>query len=134
MANQDRQVAFGGTAYTLRFSLAAMARLEEHFGLESVDAVAARMADAERLKARDMAAILWAGMASHHPSVTLDDCFAMMDEAGLEDIGGILGGAFADAHPAAMGDEAGGEGSVDRARPRKRSPSTGSSKRAGARG
>jgi len=99
----DRQIVALGRSWTLRFSLKALGALQEHFGLETLDGLQAAMA---RLSAADVAAILWAGLRSHHPEVTQQQALDMADEIGLDAALEVIGAGFSASMPAG-GDKAG---------------------------
>lgn len=117
--NPDVQLILGAKTYLLRFSLKAFARLQDHFGLASIDAVGKRLGDAAQFSVGDMGAMLWAGLARHHPEVTLDQALDMADDLGMAG----LTETFGDALGAALSEPAQGQG----ARPPKPGPSTATS-------
>lgn len=97
----DRQVTIGGSRFTLRFSVRAMAALQEHWGLPSFKAVGARMAElGDDLGVDDLVGILWAGLRTHHPDVTKEDVLDLVDAAGMDGLvdamAAALEGALAD--------------------------------------
>lgn len=91
----DRQITVGGQTYTLRFSIRALACLQEHYGLESIDAVGHRLADTEKFGVEDLIAIVWAGLRTHHREVDKEQVLDMLDEVGVAGIEGVVGDAFA---------------------------------------
>jgi len=110
-ASADRQLVVGDCSYTLRFSLRAMAALQDHFGLTSLDAVGLKLQDTANLGVNDMAAMLWAGLRTHHRDTTLDEALGILDELGLEGMEAALGPAMQAAMPDATPttDEAAGD-------------------------
>jgi hypothetical protein len=112
-ASADRQLVVGDRSYTLRFSLRAMAALQDHFGLSSLDAVGRKLQDAENLGVNDMAALLWAGLRTHHRDTTVDDALDILDDIGMEGMQEALGlamqGAMPEAEAAAAADEGAGD-------------------------
>jgi hypothetical protein len=122
----DRQIAVGGTTYTLRFSVRAMGALQDHFGLKSLNQVGQRLQQmGDDMGVEDLAAVLWAGLRSHHPDTTKDDALGILDDAGLNGLDDIIGEAFQAAAP----DDVGGDGAAPD-RPTKPGRSTASSKKA----
>ena len=93
-ANPDVQLSVGDASYTLRFSLKAFARLQDHFGLKSIDAVGKRMADPSQFAIEDVGALLWAGLARRHPEVTLEQAMDIADDLGIAALMEQLLGAF----------------------------------------
>lgn len=92
----DRQIEVSGKVYTLRFSLKAMAALQEHFGLASLADLHAAM---ERVSANDVAGVIWAGLRTHHPEVTKDMAMDMADDLGLDGAMQLLNDGFGAAMP-----------------------------------
>lgn len=94
----DRQITVGDRSYTVRFSIKAMAALQDHYSLASIDEVGAHLAQM-KFGLGDITAILWAGLRSRHPEVTLDQAEDIVDEAGLDGLQDLLGSAFGTALP-----------------------------------
>ncbi len=105
----DRQVALGGKTFTLRFSLATYEALEEHFGVDSMEAVNKRMM--APLRAKDTYAMLWAMMRTHHPEIGLAEIEALVRPMSYGDILEIAVAAFLAGMPAAK--EGGGSAPAD---------------------
>ncbi|HSH40544.1 MAG TPA: GTA-gp10 family protein [Arenicellales bacterium] len=105
-ASPDRTIEVNGTTYTLRFSIRAMAALQDHYGLPSLDAVGKKLQDTENLSIEDMVAIMWAGLRTHHRDLTMDDALDMLDELGVNGMQQTLGEAMAGAMPDDDGQEA----------------------------
>lgn len=106
----DRQVRIGSRSYTLRFSVRAMAALQDHWGLQSLKAVGDRMAAlGADLGVDDLVGILWAGLRTHHPGLTQADVLDMLDEAGMDGLLEALSSALAGALP----DSEGGDGAAE---------------------
>ena len=80
----DRQVTIGGKAFTLRFSLKAIAALQEIFGTVSLSETVARLSDFKSHGALDWVGIFWAGCISHHPDLTIQDVMTLLDENGID--------------------------------------------------
>jgi len=123
-ASADRQIEVGGRAITLRYSIKAMAALQDHWGLASFQEVGGKMQGlGESLSADDMVAIFWAGTRTHHPEIGKAEVLDLIDDAGIEEIQGAMLDAFAGGSgDAPAGKEGGGEAS---ARPPARGRSTG---------
>lgn len=102
----DRQVEASGKVWTLRFSIRALAAMQEHFGLASLDEMGTRLT--EGITTDDIVAIFWAGLRTHHPEATQDDAAGIADDLGMADameiistgLGAAMGGESADAAPA----------------------------------
>lgn len=109
-ANPERQISIAGKSYTLKYSARAWAALQDHFGLSSLKAVQARLADQDQFGVGDMVAVLWAGLRTHHREVSQDDVLEMIDAMGLEEAGNAVGDAFGGA---AGEEEAAGTGAAD---------------------
>lgn len=124
-ASPDRPLTVDGKTYTLRYSFRAMAALQDHYGLPSLQDVGKRLSDSESLGAADIAAILWAGLRTHHGDLSMEDAFNMLDELGLDGIQQVVSEGFA---AASSDPEVGDEAKAD---PRKPGRSTGSSKTRG---
>lgn len=100
----DRQISIGDKTYTLRFSVRAMAALQDHFKLASLTEVGEKLQDAATLGVKDLVALLWAGLQTHHRDLSMDDALTMLDEMGLDRMQETLGHAMAAALPEASGD------------------------------
>lgn len=110
----DRQITIGDNSYTLRFSVRAMAALQDHYQLPSLTAVGAKLQDSDNLSITDMVAMLWAGLRTYHPEITFDEALGMLDDMGIENMQSVLGdamqGAMPDADPNASADAGGTDG------------------------
>lgn len=95
----DRQLEAGGRVYTLRFSVRAMAALQDHYGVASFNDVAERLQNVAAIGAGDLVAIVWAGLRTHHPEVTKDEVLGILDEIGPAGVLAVTGEAFAAAAP-----------------------------------
>lgn len=104
-ATPDRQIVIDRDGeqqtYTLRFSIRAMAALQDHYGLASLDAVGRKLQDTENLAIQDMVAIMWAGLRTHHRDMTMDHAMDILDELGVEGMQRTLGEAMDGAMPEA---------------------------------
>lgn len=107
----DRQITVGGKTYTLRFSIRAMAALQEHWGLKSINGIGAKLeALGDDMGADDLVAVVWSGLRTHHPELSKDDALSMLDEVGLGGLDGVIGDAFAAAAPPKQPSEGSGGG------------------------
>lgn len=80
-----------GAQWRLRFDLNALCHVEDRLGA-SLDALQARLAQPG---ARDLRALLWAGLQRHHPEVTLEQAGRLCDVAQAgEAVGRALAAAF----------------------------------------
>ena len=81
-----------GKAYRVRFSWNAAAEYEEAAGKPLSDALfdIAR----ERLSARSLRAMLWAGLQEHHQEVTLKDAGRLIDKMGRKEAQRVMGVAL----------------------------------------
>lgn len=95
-ANPDIQFELDGKTRTLRFSAKALAALQDEWGMENLDQVAVKLAQLESngLTVKDAAAMLWAGFRTHHPEVTVDQAFDLLDDMGLANFEALLGQAI----------------------------------------
>jgi hypothetical protein len=85
MANRHRgeiDAEIGGVRRTLVLTLGALAELESAFGAEDLVALAGRFGDG-RLKARDLVAVIAAGLRGAGEAVTDDDVAAMTVGGGV---------------------------------------------------
>ena len=95
MANPFRGEAsfdIEGKAFRVRFSWNAAAEYEEAAGKALSDALLdiAR----EKLSARSLRAMLWAGLQEHHPDVTLRQAGEMIDAMGRAEAQRVMGVAL----------------------------------------
>ena len=82
MSLADRTIRLGGRDYTMRFSVRAMAALQDHWGVKSFQEVSDKMNTLdEQLSADDLVGILWAGLRTHHREITKEDVLDILDEA-----------------------------------------------------
>ena len=81
-----------GKAYRVRFSWNAAAEYEEAAGKPLSDALfdIAR----ERLSARSLRAMLWAGLQEHHQEVTLKEAGRLIDKMGRKEAQRVMGVAL----------------------------------------
>ena len=81
-----------GKAYRVRFSWNAAAEYEEAAGKPLSDALfdIAR----ERLSARSLRAMLWAGLQEHHQDVTLKEAGRLIDKMGRKEAQRVMGVAL----------------------------------------
>ena len=115
--NPDKGFQVNGTMYTMRFSIRAMAALQEHYELASLEEVGERLQKSRSISIQDLTAVLWAGLQTHHRGITKDEVLDLIDEMGLPRIQELINSAF-------------GAASVEQSkkvssRPRKPGPSTG---------
>jgi len=82
----------GGRAYRLKFDWNAAAEFEEAAGRPLSDALldVAR----EKLSARALRAMLWAGLQEHHGDVTLKDAGRLIDAMGRREAQRVMGVAL----------------------------------------
>jgi hypothetical protein len=120
-ASADRQISAAGRSFTLRYSMRAYVALQDHYQAESFDEVARRISDTARLGARDVVAIFWAGLRTHHPELSQEDALGILDEMGMEGMQKEILAAFSASTT---------EGAGDPDRPLPRKPSIASSKTA----
>jgi Phage tail tube protein, GTA-gp10 len=86
MANCHRgeiEADIGGKTHTLVLTLSALAELEEAFGAEDLLALSERLATG-RLKARDLARIIGAGLRGAGDTLSDEDVGAMTISGGLQ--------------------------------------------------
>ena len=95
MSNQFRGEAsfeVEGKAFRVRFSWNAAAEYEEAAGKHLSDALfdIAR----EKLSARSLRAMLWAGLQEHHADVTVKDAGRLIDKMGRKEAQRVMGVAL----------------------------------------
>lgn len=107
-ASPDVQIVIAGQPYTLRFSAKALAAMQDHWQLDSLDAVGRKLGGLESGNASltDFTAILWAALRTHHPDVTLDHALDMFDEMGVDGLLTTLGNALGGSTVEGGGDDA----------------------------
>lgn len=101
MANRlkgEVEIKAGDKTYVLRLSINAIVEIEGLLGL-SINEVAASLADPERVKVGTLRAIVWGGLRQHHPALTLAEAGEIIGEAGIAQIGDVIGQAFNVAFP-----------------------------------
>ncbi len=101
--NPNRSFEYDGEKYTLNYSVLAFMRLQEHFGLASMNLVAKKLADESKLGAGDVVALVWAGLATHHEDLEFKFVARMMDTLGLDGLDELVAPALAAAMPKATG-------------------------------
>lgn len=122
-ASPDRPVTIGSKTYTLRFSFIALAALQDHWQLKTLDDVMLKLASGPNTL-DDVQAILHAGLRTHHSDIGFDDCLKLLDDAGPIGMIDVMRGAFGASMPSAEGAAPKGASG-----PTKPGRSTGSSKR-----
>lgn len=127
LAQIDRQLVLGEIRFTLRGSARAQAALQEHYGLDSLKAVGARLSQTEEWGIDDVVALVYAALRTHHPDVSKDDVLGMLDEHGLEAPLAAALEAFTAAMPQGALAAEQGEGSAG-GNPRRNGRSTASSR------
>lgn len=114
-----------GKEYRLRYSVRAIATLQDHYELDSLDAVGDHLKElgkTGKIGVKDLQAILYAGLRAHHREVDMEEVLDIMDEIGLEASQTMIGSTFTAASPPA--DDLGDRGN-DTEVPQKPGPSTG---------
>lgn len=94
----DVQALIGGRALVLRFSLRAVSALKDHWGLTSDDPEenGAKGGDekvnerVQRLQTEDCPTMIWAFCRKHHPELTLEEVYDLVDDNGLAGIPELL--------------------------------------------
>ncbi|MGH9594334.1 MAG: GTA-gp10 family protein [Bryobacteraceae bacterium] len=116
-ASPDIQFDLDGRPYTLRFSAKALAALQDYWQLENLSAVNAKLLEIDNggLAVADLAALLWAGLRTHHPDVTIEKADDLLDSIGIANFERLLGAAIS-------GASGGGETAPANPPKRKRSP------------
>lgn len=107
--------------YTLRFSVIAIAALQDHYGLDSLEAAGRKLSELSTASITDLQAIVWAGLQTHHRGLTKERALEILDTLGMFALRTLLAQALTAALPPEIAGE--GEG---RARPQPPPPSTGS--------
>jgi len=81
----DVQFQIGEKSLTLRMSAKAWAALQDHWQLENLDLAVSKLAEMEAgtLHARDLGAIMWAALRTHHSELSIDDAFEVLDDLGI---------------------------------------------------
>lgn len=101
MANPHRgevAIQVGGVPYTLRFSINALCELEDHLG-QGINAVAAMMADPEKIRLKTLRAVFWAALIDHHPNIDVRAAGDLLAEAGAANVMEKIAEAFSKAFP-----------------------------------
>lgn len=94
VSSRDKQVTMAGKTWTLRMSIKAVMRLKDHWKLGTDEEVVKRL---NRPGLTDVAALVWAGLATHHPDVSLDEVIDAIDEEGLASAADATNAAIAGA-------------------------------------
>lgn len=81
----DIQFVIGDKPFTFRLSAKAWAALQDHWDLANMDQALVKLADMEsgKLHAKDLGAILWAGLRTHHPDIDQETAFTLLDDMGV---------------------------------------------------
>lgn len=99
IASPDIQFELDDKPLTLRFSARALAALQDAWGLDNLDQVAAKLAEIEAgsLNVQDMAVMLWAGFRTHHSDITQEAAYEMLDSMGVANFEALISKAIAGA-------------------------------------
>ena len=91
----DVTLDVAGKAYTLRYSHSALVKLETQLG-KGLMKVMQEMSSPEEMRIGTVAALLWAGLQKHHPSMTLEEATDLLDDidGGARGAVEVLGEAF----------------------------------------
>ncbi len=93
--NPDKGFSVNGKSYTLRFSIRAMAALQEHYGLGSLEEVGHRLQQAKTISVEDLTAIVWAGLQTHQRGITMEETLDLVDAIGLTKVQELVNTGFA---------------------------------------
>ena len=119
----DQQVRIGKHSYTLRYSVKALAALQDHWGLQSFAEVGERLSSiGTGMNADDLVGILWAGLRTHHPDIDKEAVLDLIDDAGMDGLVDAMTAAITGGLPSAESGE--GQGTSE-ARPRTKPRKTG---------
>ena len=91
-ASADIQFSIGDRPLTLRFSAKALAALQDEWKLENLDQVAVKLGEIEggNMSIQDAAAMLWAGLRTHHSDVTVEEALDILDGLGVSNFEALL--------------------------------------------
>lgn len=81
----------GGERYTLRFGANVIATMEEDLSLSLVE-IGGRMET--EMKIGFLRTVFGYGLSRHHPGLTPEQVGDIMDDVGLDKVGGLIGDAF----------------------------------------
>lgn len=98
--SRDRQIKIGGKPYKIVFGYRASLALQDHWGLETDEALFERLQKPQQ-KMRDFRDILWAALRTHHPEITVEDVTDMLDKEGVAGLAQSVQEAIAAAQPPA---------------------------------
>lgn len=101
-ASAAQFITIGENTYTLTFSVVAMAALQDHYGLKSLTEVGEKLREMKNATLEDMVVMFWAALRRHHPDLTLQDAWALADDAGPAMLAQALIKAAAGATPAGL--------------------------------
>lgn len=103
----SRDVNLGGQTLKLIYDFKAVARLEDAYDLPLAK-LGERFSKVEDIRVRDLMRLVWAGLATHHESISQDQVLTMLDAevAAGTPVEQILGDAFAAWDASAGGEEA----------------------------
>lgn len=79
---QDRPLTLAGQTFTIRVGVKAWLALQDKWDLDE-EAARNRVKTG---KLRDLPAIIWAVLRSHHPQVSEEDVLTLLDDAGVDGI------------------------------------------------
>lgn len=98
---QDRQITLAGKSFTIRMGVKAWLALQDLWGLDE-DATRERVSKATL---KDLPAIMWASMRTHHKDVTLEEVLDLLDDAGSDGIVNGVRKMMVDSQPPPQPDE-----------------------------
>lgn len=91
----------GGEKHALKYSLAALCRIEEAFDKGALEVI--NMLDGDQLRVSHLRDVFWAGLVGAY---TRDDAVKIIDEIGITRAAEYMGKAIVDAFPPAAESEA----------------------------
>lgn len=90
--SQNVSLVSGERTVVLRWSWIALAALQDHWKLPTIDAVQQKVAAAaSSMSIDDLIDVVWAALQSQHPETTVEDAKRIADDAGIAAMAEALG-------------------------------------------
>lgn len=96
----DTDLKTPGKTYTMRMSVNAIIKLEEHFEM-GVNEIAEMLGDEKRMRMSNVRTVVFYSLQDHHPDITEDEAGEAITEAGFAEASDALNKALAAAFPSA---------------------------------
>lgn len=97
-ANGEVDFEVKGVRYRLRFGSYAIAQIETALDMSMYE-LATELENPKKRRMKTLGVALWAGLGEYHPEIGEREAFRLLDDGGMQYVGGKLGDALTLAFP-----------------------------------